>query len=223
MTARLTALGGLMALLLAFPSTAVFAQTEAEDTGTAVAEEGMEEQVMFEGELARLLVEVLGLAPMLPANPTDNDAFAILLANGVVPAAGWQAENPVTMATLARVLVQAMGRADEVENPEDDASWVDFLAGIGVEFGTVFDALAQAEPLAQPLAPAAIEVSTDPLESAGYIRQTGEQQLGADLQPIRQPIQRPISPEVVEQVVTRVVSAPPAARRPPSRPPMTPN
>ena len=216
MTARLSALCGLLALVLALPASVVFAQDEAvEEAGS----EASSEQVMYEGELALILVEVLGLSPMLPANPTEAQVYAILVANGVAPRDGWNSENPVNMATLARVLVQSMGREDEVENPDDDAAWVDFLAGIGIEFGTITDALLQGEPLAQPLANAAVEVSTDPLSKSSYIRPTGDQQFGTDLLPIRQPLTR----EVIEEIVEVVVAAPPAARRPSSRPPMTPN
>jgi hypothetical protein len=112
-----------------------------------------------------------------------------------------------------------MGREDEVENPDDDASWVQFLADMGIEFGTIYDALDQAEPIAQPVGNEAVEVSTDPLESQDYIRQVGDQQLGADLLPYR----TPLTVEVVQEVIVDVVTRPPAAR-PPSRPrPMTPN
>lgn len=216
MTARLSALCGLLALVLALPAPAVFAQDDAAEEASM---EESSDQVMYEGELALILAEVLGLSPMLPANPSEAQVYAILLSNGVSPKDGWNSENPVSMATLARVLVQSMGREDEVENPDDDASWVDFLAGIGIEFGTITDALDQVEPLAQPVANSAVEVSTDPLNKSTYIRPTGEQQFGTDLLPIRQPLTR----EVVEEIVVTVVAAPPAARRPSTRPPMTPN
>ncbi|HMO51373.1 MAG TPA: hypothetical protein PKE26_08900 [Kiritimatiellia bacterium] len=178
-------------------------------TAPVYAQEAAEGDVMTEGQLAEALVNVLGLAAMLPPNPQQADITAILLQNGISPRDGWVPSNVVTLGNLARILVQAMGAADEVENPEDDASWVAYLNSVGVEFGTIEEALGQAPVLSSPVALRAVEVSTDPLRRIPYIRPSDEQQLGADLQTIRR---------IVERIVEPV--EPPKPR---PKPPVTPN
>ena len=41
-----------------------------------------------QAELAQLLVQVLGLARFLPASPSDQQCFAMLMNNGISPADG---------------------------------------------------------------------------------------------------------------------------------------
>jgi len=151
----------------------------AQETGTG---EAGADELMTEGQLAELLINILGLASMLPPNPQMADQIAILEQNGISPKDGWNPENLVTIGNLARIMVQAMGDADKVEDPDSDKSWVDYLKSIGVEFGTVEDAIDQMDPIDQAVALQAIEVSTDPLRKVPFIRPTDEQQLGADLQ-----------------------------------------
>ena len=88
--------------------------------------EGSEGAEVTQLELADILVNVMGLSRFLPGDPTAQERFAALMTNGVVPEGGWKADEVVTKAVLARVVVQAMGRANEVENPKDPASWVAF-------------------------------------------------------------------------------------------------
>ncbi len=171
------------------------------------AEVAADADIMTEGQLAEALVNVLGLATMLPPNPQQADVVAILLQNGISPRDGWAPENVVTLGNLARIVVQALGAADQVENPEDDGSWVAYLASVGIEFGTIDEAIAQTPVLSQPVALRAIEVSTDPLRRVPFIRPADEQQLGADLQGLR-------------RLVTSGVVDPPVPPRPR---PVTPN
>lgn len=178
-----------------------------------------EANVMTEAELAQTLVEVLGLSTLLPANPSDGEAFAILLANGISPRDGWNSEGVVTVGTLSRILVQAMGRADEIENPDNDNEWVALLAALGVEFGTVQDAIDQIDPIAFPEANVAIVVSTDPLRKSSMIGQGDDQQLGADLMELRRPLVAvPVDRDEIPEVIDRVTRP---SRRP-TPPPMTP-
>lgn len=161
---------------------------------------------MTEEELADMLVNVLGLAALLPPNPQLADVFGILLQNGIAPKDGWNSTNLVTVGNLARIMVQSMGQADKVENPDDDKSWVDYLKSIGVEFGTVDEAISQTETMTDPVALQAVEVSTDPLRKVPSIRPADEQQLGADLQSFRRLLSK--------EDVIRILSQPPQPEPP---------
>ncbi len=176
MTARIGSTLLLLLALLALP----FATT-------GVAQED-DEQLMTESELALKLVQVLGLSPMLPVNPSPAEAYQILLLNGVSPKDGWNSTNLVNFGNLARILVQSMGAEDDIEDTTSDKAYVDYLKSIGVEFGTIQDAIDQTSPIAQPLANEAIKVSTDPLKKDAFIRPIDEQQSGADLQVFRKVI-----------------------------------
>jgi hypothetical protein len=160
-------------------------------------------KLVTESEFARWLVQVLGLSRFLPAAPSDHECFAILLQNGIKPKDGWSADNTVTRGTLARVTVQAMGKVSEVKDPAKDESYIEYLRGLGIEIGTIGEAVETLEALDAPLANEALTVTTDPLEKVHRIRPVDEQQMGADL-----------------SMITRVFTE---AVVPPGPPPMTPN
>lgn len=141
-------------------------------------------RLVNQGDYARWLVQVLGLSRFVPPTPTDHECFAILLQNGVVPKEGWSSDQNVTKAVLARTVVQAMGKADEVKNPEDDQSWIDCLSRLGIEIGTVGQAVENLEPIEAPLAAEAVVVTTDPLAKQAKFRPIDEQQVGPDLSTI---------------------------------------
>lgn len=181
--------------LLALGSMPVFAQEEAVQEEKAPAAEASpaiealddaEERAKLvnDGELAQWLVRVLGLARFLPAAPTDLECFQILMQNNIVPADGWQNNRTVTMGVLARVVVQGLGRQGEVSNPADDASWIDFLKEIGIDFGTIGEAVNNLDPLPQPLGPEAVITSTDPLGKLQRINPPDNQQIGVDFSSI---------------------------------------
>ena len=86
--------------------------------------------------LAEELAKALGLMTTLPTGDTDQQRFAVLMQNGICPKDGWVADKVVTKADLARVLVQAMGYEEEVENPEDTGSWVRVLQDHGISLDT---------------------------------------------------------------------------------------
>ena len=114
-------------------------------------------------ELAKLLVEVLGLSRFLPADPTSAQCFALLMANGILPQDGWESDKAVTRADLARVIVQAMKKTSEIKTPDDPQSWIDYLVGIGVSIDTVGLATKPLEPLALPVSPRMYTARVDPL------------------------------------------------------------
>jgi hypothetical protein len=174
-------------------------------------------ELMNEGQLADMLVNVLGMATMLPPNPQQPDVLALLIQNGIVPKDGWNPTNLVTVGNLARIMVQSMGDADKIENPESDKSWVDYLASIGVEFGTIEQAIDQMGQKTDVVALKAVEVSTDPLRKAPFIRPSDEQQLGADLQFFN----RVLSEAELKELFFQPEPVPPPA--PPKPRPTTPN
>lgn len=187
--------------------------------GVAMAQEeaAADQDLMTEGQLAEMLINVLGMATMVPPNAQPADIYAILLQNGITPKDGWNPTNNVTIGNLARIMVQCLGDADKIENPESDKSWVDYLKSIGVEFGTIEDAVAQIDTKNDVVALKAVEVSTDPLRKAALIRPVDEQQLGADLQFFN----RTLSKEDVLKLFPQPEPVPPPA--PPKPRPVTPN
>lgn len=175
------------------------------------------EELMTEGQLAEMLINVLGMATLLPPNSQPVDQYAVLLQNGIAPKDGWNSTNLVTIGNLARIMVQCLDATDKIENPEDDASWVNYLKSIGVEFGTIEEAVAQIDQKDDIVALRAVEVSTDPLRKAPLINPVDNQQLGADLQFFS----RNLSRADVEKLFPQPEPVPPPA--PPKPRPVTPN
>ncbi len=116
--------------------------------------------------LVRLLVFRLGLAPFLPPNPTVIQCVNALLVNGIEPADGWQPYKLVTLADLARVLVQALRLTGQVQNPDDPRSYVAVLRSMDIKFGTIDEALENLRPLAYNLYPNKY-INSDPTGGAG--------------------------------------------------------
>jgi hypothetical protein len=169
-------------------------------------------QLVTEGEFARWLVQVLGLSRFVPAAPSDQECFAILLQNSIKPKDGWNATNVVTRGILARVTVQSMGKTSEVKDPAKDESYIEFLKGVGIEIGTIGEAVETLDALGDPLANEAIVAKTDPLSKVHRIRPVGEQQLGADMATIQDAV-------TAEEIAT-VFTPSPTPRKPR---PLTPN
>ena len=118
-------------------------------------------------QLADLLVKALGLNEYLPAGATSQQQFDLLMQNGIAPAGGWtlDEEAAVTKGDLARVLIEALEREDEVENPDDPQSWVDALAAMGISLSSAGEALGSVEALPDIVAQNMGFYSTDPLVS----------------------------------------------------------
>ena len=146
----------LMAACVAMAATWVQAADEAADDNTVTHE-----------QLADLMTKALGLVKDLPNAATAQQKFGILMQNGIAPEGGWEMGKIASLGDLVRVLVQAMGLEDEVENPADYSSWLQVLEANGVSLAelqsgsrqTVMDAEAIPIVVAQNY-----EVtSTDPL------------------------------------------------------------
>ncbi len=122
-------------------------------------------QALTYPQLANLLVKALGLVDSIPPGATTQQQFDILMQNGIAPAGGWtmDEEAAVTKGDLARVLIQALEREDEVENPDDPQSWVDALAAMGISLNAASEALGSVDVLPNIVAQNIGFYSTDPL------------------------------------------------------------
>ncbi|MFH0878944.1 MAG: hypothetical protein V2A34_04455 [Lentisphaerota bacterium] len=138
-------------------------------------------KTVTQAELGQLLVRVLGIARFLPANPTDQQCFALLMANGIQPVTGWNSTAEVKKADLARVIVQAMKKQGEVKNPDDPASWVDYLKSIGIPIDTVGEAVDYVDPLGEPVARNVVAGTSDPLVKRQQYNPIDETQYGTDM------------------------------------------
>lgn len=171
-----------------------------------------------QGELALLLVNVLGLHRYLPAAPSEHAAMELLMVNGIAPAHGWMQDAVVTRADLARIIVLALDRGDEVEDPDDPQSWMDFLIGIGVPIDTVGVALENVGPLGEVVAPHLLVASTttDPLKRQTIFGQPDEMAFGTDMTHIPSMHRFIMTMRDIIEVITVV-------ERPPRRIPVTPD
>ena len=134
-----------------------------------------------QAELAQLLVQVLGLARFLPASPSDQQCFAMLLNNGISPADGWNPEKPVVKADLARVIVQAMKKQGDIKHPDDPKEWIDYLKAQGVPLDAVGETTSFVDPLTEPVAVHVASARVDPLIKRHKFNPLDETQYGVDM------------------------------------------
>lgn len=202
-------LAGTMACTFAGPARAD--DKKADKKGDAAQASGdQSNQLVTEGEFAKWLVQVLGLSRLLPPTPTENECFQVLLQNNISPKEGWKPDSVVTLGNLARIVVQAMGKQSEVENPEKDESWIKYLKSVGIEFGTIGEAIENLGLLSTAYAPEAIVVNTDPLGKIARFRPVDEQQLGNDFHGVSRPpsVEQPPPPPPPPHHVVRPTHPP---------------
>jgi len=108
---------------------------------------------MTQLELAKMMVQLCGLQTSLPTDraPTDADYFRLLMFNNIQPAGGWQADQLLTRADLARVVVLGMQEGSKVQNPDNPQSWIDYLVDKGVRVDTIGLTTKPVDPLAFPM------------------------------------------------------------------------
>ena len=134
-----------------------------------------------QAELAQLLVQVLGLARFLPASPSDQQCFTMLLNNGISPADGWNPGKAVIKADLARVIVQAMKKQGDIQHPEDPKEWIDYLKSQGVPLDAVGETTSYVDPLSEPVAVHVASPQVDPLVKRHKFNPIDETQYGVDM------------------------------------------
>ena len=162
-----------LVLLLAFGMSAVvFAQEGEGDQGA---------QLINQGEMAQMLVKILGLYRYLPPDPTDAECFELLMVNKISPADGWDAKAPVMREDLARVIILAMGEESSVENPDDPNSWVETLQAMGVDIESVGQAVGQVPPQKDFKSTGFSPTATDPLKRQRFLGKPDERELQSDL------------------------------------------
>lgn len=181
-----------------------------------------------QAELAQMLVNLTGLARFLPNPATPQELFAALLANGISPKDGWKPNDPVTKGTLARLIVQAMDMVDQVENPDDENSWVNLLAENGIPIDTVGAAVQNVAPTAEPVTDYVMgpATSSDPLTKQAVFGLPDEKQFGTDLEagatisgaPARVVPPAPVLVPVTRREARRVIPVIPKPPRPTTRP-----
>ena len=164
-----------------------------------------QEETVTQAQLAELMADVLGLSRFLSVTPSNQEIFGLLMENGICPADGWKADEAVFPPTLARVVVQAMGRADEVKNPDDPMSWMRFLQEQGIAIGSVSGAVHQIKPSKELLGQTASSelISSDPLRKRVVYAEPDERDLGIDVGPIY-----PVTLQVVISVIENIVVPP---------------
>jgi hypothetical protein len=117
-------------------------------------------------QLAELLVKALGLLRFLPNAPSAQQMFDVLMQNGISPEKGWLLDAVVTKADLSRVVVQALRKEDQVENPNDPQSWIDTLKALGISLDRLSETMQSVETLPENLGQNMPLQSTDPLVHA---------------------------------------------------------
>lgn len=146
----------IMLVAFGFSTVAVMAQEEQGDAST---------ELMTQGELAQMLVRVLGLHRFMPPSPSDAECIAILMANSISPADGWRPSANVTTQDLARVIVLAIGEEGSVENADDPDSWVEALQAMGVPMDTPKRATGTVSPREDRGSGVFQALSSDPLQA----------------------------------------------------------
>ena len=149
----------LVALMAAVPAT--LAQSKAKAKSESKKAEAS--QPVTHPQLAERLVKALGLARFLPAAPTAQQTFDVLMQNGISPQDGWKLDAVVTKADLARVIVQALRKEDAVENPNDPQSWLNALKELGISLDRLSETIQSVEVLPEGMGQDVMLQSTDPL------------------------------------------------------------
>jgi len=194
-------------LAAAITMSSMVVQAQAQD------EESAEADKVRQGELAQLLVNVLGLYRFLPAAPSEQEAIGVLLANQIAPEEGWEPAKEVTRADLARVIVLALDRAAEVEDPDEPESWISFLSNQGVPIDTIGLSLTNLEPLPEPIAGNvfAASITTDPLRKRTVFGLPDELETGTDVSFVPSQV---LTLEDVVEIIEQVPSVPPRPTSP---------
>ncbi|MDD5644512.1 MAG: hypothetical protein PHO00_03590, partial [bacterium] len=92
--------------------------------------------VINHAKFAEYIVNSMGLADLLPDNPSAGDYFSILAARGITPPGGFDADKALTNGDMAIILQRSLGLEDKVIQKLTGAEDRLFATLINVE-GTV--------------------------------------------------------------------------------------
>jgi len=131
--------------------------------GKSKATKAEASQPVTHPQLADTLVKALGLVRFLPNAPTAQQEFDVLMQNGISPEGGWLLDAVVTKADLSRVIVQALRKEDDVENPNDPQSWINTLKEAGISLDRLSETIQSLEVLPEAMGQDVTLQSADPL------------------------------------------------------------
>ena len=146
----------LMGLMIAAP--VALAQGDKESSKKSQAS-----QPVTHVQLAEIMVKALGLVRFLPNAPSAQQMFDVLMQNGISPQDGWKLDAVVTKADLSRVIVQALRKEDQVENPNDPQAWINVLKELGISLDRLSETVQSVEALPEAMGQDSTMQSTDPL------------------------------------------------------------
>lgn len=163
------------------------------------------EDTISQGEAALLLAQRLGLSAQTTRPLTQLEAVKLLMENRISPFGGWDVDAPLMDNDLARILVQALGKAGEI--PEEDRDDPDttayndlLLRDADLDLSSISAALAGSGARPDPAGSglAGDTTSTDPLRGrpGDTDEQTGGAPAGAFI-----PVTEAMIVEAIQQVV----------------------
>jgi hypothetical protein len=160
------------------------AKEKAESAKKEEAKPAEGKEGMTQGEAALALADKLGLFPALPAGANASEASAALIAQGIAPFDGWKPGETLTVGDFAKVLVEAMGRGDEIpEDKKDKAeAYVDLLKGMGINVESGQEGIDEVGVLPEVFA-AAVDgqsLNSDPLRNRTIYGYPDERVSGTD-------------------------------------------
>jgi len=150
----------MIGLMVAGTASVAQARSKAKSRKASKAESS---QPVTHPQLADTLVKTLGLMHFLPNAPSAQQEFDVLMQNGISPEGGWLLDAVVTKADLSRVIVQALRKEDEVENPNDPQSWINTLKEAGISLDRLSETIQSIETLPDGMAQDITLYSSDPL------------------------------------------------------------
>jgi len=168
-------------------------------------------------KFARDLALRLGLVQ--PNTATPEDVFGLLIAAGVVPKGGWEANKVLTVGDFARVVVQVLERASgetlvPAGDRDDDNAFIEAAKGADYNLESIEQTLSGMKTLPDKTGPAANReaTTTDPKSARRVFGQPDERASGADftgnntfpsdniLDPLPE-ASAPVAPSTVAQVI----------------------
>lgn len=109
----------------------------------AAAQDGGGSQEITQAEFARLLVRVLGLGKYVAPGAGDFQYFEVLAQNGIYPKDNWEPDANLDKGVLARLMVQSLGLAGEVEDIDDYQACIAKLQEMNISVAASSGALAK--------------------------------------------------------------------------------